>query len=99
VEIVTAEPRDADILTRVAFGIKGPQGYAECWIEGWRDALDRAQVDPRAQLSTSGQPRNDVLMAVPVLPNQGAHAPGFASGVRGFLTSGVEREVHHGAAT
>ena len=39
VEIVRAEPEDADALTRIAFAAKGYWGYPERWIERWQEAL------------------------------------------------------------
>jgi ribosomal protein S18 acetylase RimI-like enzyme len=39
VEIVRAEPDDADALTRIAFAAKSYWGYPERWIEQWQEAL------------------------------------------------------------
>jgi GNAT superfamily N-acetyltransferase len=39
VEIVRAEPDDADALTRIAFAAKSYWGYHERWIEQWQEAL------------------------------------------------------------
>ena len=37
--IIRARPEDADALTKVAFAAKRHWGYAEHWIQSWRDIL------------------------------------------------------------
>ena len=38
-QIVRAEPEDADALTEIAYAAKRHWGYPERWIESWRDTL------------------------------------------------------------
>jgi len=38
-QIVRAEPQDADALTEIAYAAKRHWGYPERWIECWRDTL------------------------------------------------------------
>jgi ribosomal protein S18 acetylase RimI-like enzyme len=38
-QIVRAEPQDADALTEIAHAAKRHWGYPERWIESWRDTL------------------------------------------------------------
>jgi GNAT superfamily N-acetyltransferase len=38
-EIVRAQPQDADALTEIAYAAKRHWGYPERWIESWRDTL------------------------------------------------------------
>jgi GNAT superfamily N-acetyltransferase len=38
-QIVRAEPKDADALTEIAHAAKRHWGYSERWIESWRDTL------------------------------------------------------------
>ena len=38
-QIVRAEPKDADALTEIAYAAKRHWGYPERWIESWRDML------------------------------------------------------------
>lgn len=38
-EIVCAQPQDADTLTEIAYAAKRHWGYPERWIETWRDTL------------------------------------------------------------
>lgn len=38
-QIVRAEPQDADALTEIAHAAKRHWGYPERWIESWRDML------------------------------------------------------------
>jgi GNAT superfamily N-acetyltransferase len=38
-QIVRAEPQDAEALTEIAYAAKRHWGYPERWIESWRDTL------------------------------------------------------------
>jgi GNAT superfamily N-acetyltransferase len=38
-EIVRAQPQDANALTEIAYAAKRHWGYPERWIESWRDTL------------------------------------------------------------
>ena len=38
-QIVRAQPQDADALTEIAYAAKHHWGYPERWIESWRDML------------------------------------------------------------
>jgi GNAT superfamily N-acetyltransferase len=38
-QIVRAEPQDADALTEISYAAKRHWGYSERWIESWRETL------------------------------------------------------------
>lgn len=38
-QIIRAEPQDAEALTEIAYAAKRHWGYPERWIESWRDTL------------------------------------------------------------